>query len=111
MCIQNLDISIRPNYGRLSAHHVIVTDFAFTCNGRVTGVKARVGIGSGTELPAFQVWHPVLPGSSVYSIVDQVQFQFAVGVVTVLLTGNDQIEFQSGDVVAYYQPNDSSNYM
>ena len=111
MCIQNLDISIQPNYGRLFAHHVIVTDFAFTCNGRVTGVKARFNIGSGYDLPVFQVWHPVLPGSSVYSIVGQVQFQFGNGIITVLLTGNDQIEFQSGDVVAYYQPNDSSNYM
>ena len=64
----------------------------------------------GTELPVFQVWHPVLPGSSVYSVVGQVQFQSAVQITleysisTVLLTGDNQIKFQSGDVIAYYHP-------
>ena len=94
---------------------MIAPSLTFTCNGRVTSVTASLVGGAllgtpGTELPVFQVWHPVLPGSSVYSIVGQVQFNSGVHlnsfyyISTVLLAEDDRIEFQSGDVIACYQP-------
>ena len=124
MCIQNPVISTEGNIELQSDFHMVDSNFTFTCNGRVTGVTAHLapvevfGGTPGTELPVFQVWHPVLPGSSVYSIVGQVHFQSAVQingnyyVSTVLLTeDDDQIEFQSGDVIAFYQPTNSSHFL
>ena len=59
----------------------------------------------------FQVWRPLLPGSSIYSIIGQVQFHSGVFYTgqylytsTVLRTGDDRIEFHSGDVIGCYQP-------
>ena len=63
------------------------------------------------NLPVFQVWHPLLPGSSIYSLIGQVQFHSGVSYTglylytsTVLLTGDERIEFQAGDVIGCYQP-------
>ena len=64
-----------------------------------------------TSLPEFQVWRPLSPDSNEYSKIGQVKFQTGTPIVnnyyasSVLLTGNDQIKFQSGDVIGYYQPN------
>ena len=59
----------------------------------------------------FQVWHPLSPGLNVCSKIGQVQFEAPEGenitrvyTSTVSLTGNDQIKFQSGDVIGCYQP-------
>ena len=111
MCIQNPDINISGNTASTSVIYLISPSFAFTCNGRVTGVTVHLfPVSGGTELPVFQVMRPVLSGSSIYSIIGQVQFQTVVQIIrsyhvsTVLLTGDDQIEFQPGDVIAYYQP-------
>ena len=117
MCIQNPDINIQGNFVFSFVHQSIAPSFVFTCNGRITGVAASLRVDGGTELPVFQVWHPVLPGSSVYTIVGQVHFQSVVqinespSIFTVLLTKDDQIEFQSGDVIAFYQPNNPSHSM
>ena len=123
MCIQNPVINIQEHVELQISLHLIAPTFTFTCNGRVTGVTAHLapaeplGITPSTELPVFQVWHPVLPGSSVYSIVGQVQFQSAVqingdySISTVLLTEDDQIKFQSGDLIASYHPPNPSHYM
>ena len=126
MCIQNPDINDqRSRISGVQGCHIIAPSFNFTCNGRVTGVTAHLAlvevysiyVTPGTELPVFQVWHPVLPGSSVYSIIGQVHFQSPVqindnySISTVLLTGDDQIEFQAGDVIASYHPTNPSHFM
>ena len=85
----------------------------FSCNGRITGVTANMySLRRFGSLPVFQVWHPLSPDLNVYSKIGQVQFFEApegeniirVYISTVSLTGNDQIEFQSGDVIGCYQP-------
>ena len=68
----------------------------------------------GNEYPSFQVWRPSSVGLTVYNKVGQIQL--SDGQVTrgsrnleeanIVLTDNT-IEFQSGDVVGYYQPPDS----
>ena len=61
-------------------------------------------------MPEFQVWHPLSPGSNVYSKISQVQFQIETQITntyytpTLLLTGSDRLEFHSGDVIGIYQP-------
>ena len=63
-----------------------------------------------TYMPQFQVWHPLSPSSNAYSKIGQVQFQIETPAnntyytLTLLLTGNDRLEFQSGDVIGIYQP-------
>ena len=88
----------------------------FSCNGRITSVAASIDsphifrIPIGDTLPVFQVWHPQTPGSNIYSVIGQVQFQLGTlqsrgyfnSVVS--LTGDNRIEFQAGDVIGYYHP-------
>ena len=66
------------------------------------------------SLPLFQVWHPTSLNSSIYNKIGEVQLPagdfVAVGAgrsyffANLILNGNSQIEFQSGDVIGYYQP-------
>ena len=66
------------------------------------------------NIPELQVWRPLSPDSNDYSKISQVKFQAGTPITNtyyasnVLLTGNDQIKFQSGDVIGYYQPNNPS---
>jgi len=66
--------------------------------------------------PSFQVWRPSSPGSLIYNRAGQVQLQSGDQVTTgrngfqeasISLNGDDRIEFQSEDVIAYYHPPDS----
>ena len=69
------------------------------------------------NLPLFQVWHPTSLNSSAYDKIGEVQLPsgdfVAVGLgrnylyANLPLNGNSQIEFQSGDVIGYYQPSNS----
>ena len=88
----------------------------FTCNGRISGVTASVSVlwGSGS-LPVFQVWHPLSPGSNVYSKIGQVQFDtetrvspYFISNVSLTSLRNNQIDFQLGDVIGCYQPFNSA---
>ena len=69
------------------------------------------------NLPLFQVWHPASLNSSTYNKIGEVQLPAGdfvpVGVgrnyffANLPLNGSSQIEFQSGDVIGYYQPSSS----
>ena len=115
-CINNPDID-RPGSNTFLPHRqVIIPSMNFNCNGRITSVAASIdspdifGIRIGDTLPVFQVWHPQTPGSNIYSVIGQVQFQLGTlqsrgyfnSVVS--LTGDNRIEFQAGDVIGYYHP-------
>ena len=100
------------DYSIREGRQIIMPNLNFSCNGRITGVTANMySITRFGSLPVFQVWHPLSPGLNVYSKIGQVQFEAPEGenitrvyISTVSLTGNDQIEFQSGDVIGCYQP-------
>ena len=106
----NSQLGFTPN-GRLA----IFPRLNFTCNGRITNIRARVRFNNrGSNYPLFQVWQPTSVNSTVYNKTGEVQLQS--GQVTgngnfrtanIILTGNDILEFQSGDVVGYYHPSDS----
>ena len=62
--------------------------------------------------PIIQVWRPVSIGSMIYNKTGEVQLTSSDQVtgkrkyrlVTIILTGNNTIEVQPGDVVGYYHP-------
>ena len=95
----------------------IIPRLNFTCNGRITSIRARLWFEAGSSnYPIFQVWRPASVGSTSYNKVGEVQLQSDdqlsvvndnVQIATITLTGNNTIEVQSGDVVGYYHPSDS----
>ena len=97
---------------------MIVPNTRFNCNGRITSIGASmIGNGNvldrGSNLPMIQTWRPSSLGSDIYNRVSQVQtstgslirsgFYF---LYNISFTGSSRTEFQSGDVIGYYQPND-----
>ena len=63
------------------------------------------------EYPFFQVWRPASVGSTIFNKIgevqlsdDQVTGSSDYRRATIILTGNNSIEVQSGDVVGYYHP-------
>ena len=95
--------------GRLA----IIPRLNFTCNGRITSIRARMSFNTlRNDYPSFQVWQSESVGSTIYNRIGEVQLQSDDQVtgsgnrrtVNIILTGNNTIEFQSGDVVGYYHP-------
>ena len=96
----------------------IIPRLNFTCNGRITGIRARLWIYSWEwerDYPVFQVWRQI-GGSTMYNKIGKVQLQSNDEVTkgsndyweqNIILTGNNIIEVQSGDVVGYYHPFDA----
>ena len=98
---------------------VIIPRLNFTCNGRITSIRARVTLSNmRTNFLSFQLWRPSSVDPTVYNKVDdsEVQLQSNNQVTrgsnnlleaNIILTGDNTIEFQSGDVVGYYHPPDA----
>ena len=67
------------------------------------------------EYPIFQVWRPASAGSTIYNKIDEIQLQSDDQVTrsggsrieNIILTDNNMIAVQSGDVVGYYHPPDA----
>ena len=64
-------------------------------------------------MPLFQVWHPTSLNSTTYNKIGEVQLPAGNRIgdsstgyyyASLSLNNNNQIEFQSGDVIGYYQP-------
>ena len=115
-CINNPDVNQRGQVSIDSGRQVIVPSTKFYCNGRITNIAVSMEfIPSGSSFSIFQVWCPVSPLSSSYTIIGEVQLPAGdlVGssstgycFASLAVNGNSQIEFQSGDVIGYYQPTD-----
>ena len=93
---------------------VIVPRLNFTCNGRITNIRVRISTrDTGTDFPSIQVWRQS-PTPQLYNLVGGVQIQLshlntqsANQEAIISLTGNDRIQFLSGDVIGFYNPPDS----
>ena len=93
----------------------IIPRLNFTCNGRITSIRARVDFDSSrNDYPFLQVWRPASVGSTIYNKIgevqlsdDQVTGNDTYQTANIILTGNDTIDVQSGDVVGYYHPRQS----
>ena len=88
----------------------IIPRLNFTCNGRITVIRARVIRQGQDNFSFFQVWRPSSTSSTTYNRTgevhlshDQVTGSGTYRTATIILTGNNRIEVQSGDVVGYYR--------
>jgi len=115
ICIDEVDIQVRSEDEIGRDRIAIVPRLNFNCNGRITSIRARTtGPNDGrNDYPYFQIWRP--SSSTMYNRVSQVQSQsnqtFLLSssheaIINVTLTGDERIEFQSGDVIGYYHPRD-----
>ena len=111
--VDRSDSNDQIGYDRLA----IIPRLNFTCNGRIIQIRARVRLDNeSSEYPSFQVWREGSVSSTVYNKIGEVQLQSSdqmiindggFGVASIILTGNNRIEVQSGDVVGYYHPPDA----
>ena len=93
---------------------MIVPSSVFTCNGRVTGYLISLESASSSGgYPSVQVWHTTsstmytrvdtecaLTGNDISRMEDRNGDEYYLGNVT--CTGNNRIEFQSGDIIGYH---------
>ena len=121
-CIDNVDIQqLGDNQILLGLNWLgIILYLNFTCNGRITSIRARVRLHSNrSEFPSFQLRRKVSVVSSVCNKIGEVQLQsddqvtlgrsneYGEANITLPITGNNTIDVQSGDVVVYYHPPDA----
>ena len=95
---------------------MIVPRSIFSCNGRITGYLISLEIASSSgDYPIVQVWHPTT--STVYTRVatecpltandiDRMRNGDEYHLGNVSCTGDNRIEFQSGDIIGYYHANE-----
>ena len=117
------DVNVQQAYNNVISPNrtVIFPRLNFTCNGRITnigvGINDTTGIlsvNNGTNFPYIQVWRQSPTSQLNYSLVDQVQIQsdhlntqLTYLEANISLTGNNTIQFLSGDVIGFYAPSDS----
>ena len=112
-CTDSVDVEQSGDEAINSDTLAIIPRLNFTCNGRITSIRARVRYtDEKSSYPHFQVWRAESLGSTMYNRIDEVQLQSDDQVTgsnifqtaNIILTGNNTIEVQSGDVVGYYRP-------
>ena len=115
-CVDTVNVRQRGTNSASTSTQVIVPRSDFSCNGRITGylVSLESATSSG-DYPIVQVWHPT--SSTVYtrvdtecplteSDIDRMRNGDEYYLGNVSCTGDNRIEFQSGDVIGYYHGND-----
>ena len=96
---------------------MVVPEHNFSCNGRVTGylISLRmVRYSASGSYPTVQVWHATNPpvytradteclltATDISIMTDDMGNDYYLGNVS--CTGSNRIEFQSGDIIGYYQ--------
>ena len=96
---------------------VIIPEYNFSCNGRITGylISLMEESNSGNRYPSVQVWHPTSSNSDTYNRVDaecaltandinrmtdNMGNEYYLGNAS--CTSDSIIEFQPGDVIGYH---------
>ncbi|XP_065899233.1 uncharacterized protein [Dysidea avara] len=114
-CIDDVDDVQLIGSDQISNNRIaIVPRLNFTCNGRITNIRVRISPdGTGDNFPYIQVWRQS-PSSQPYNLSDEVQIQsshlntqLTYLEANIPLTGNNRIQFQSGDVIGFYNPSNS----
>ena len=114
-CIDVVDDVQRTGDSQILANRtVIVPRLNFVCSGRITNIRVRISSdNTGTNFPYIQVWRQS-PTPQLYSVVGAVQIesdhlntQLSYLEAIISLTGNNRIQFLSGDVIGFYNPSDS----
>ena len=94
---------------------MIVPHLKFSCNGRITSVKAKVIKNNDWNVTysflSFQIWRPTSTDPYVYNKTGEVRLpscdKVTENILSIELTGNSAADFQSGDIIGYYHPHDS----
>ena len=112
--MRNPNVNQRGRVTVDSGRQVIVPNASFNCNGRITNIAVSMINWLGDSSPLFQVWHPTSLNSSTYNKTGEVQLPAGDFIAisqgrsyyhaSLSLNSSSQIEFQSGDVIGYYQP-------
>ena len=115
-CVNNPNIARKGQVTIDTRKQVIVPNVRFNCNGRITNVAASMkGWSGATNNPLFEVWRPYIYSGS-YMKIGEVHFsagslkgvgQGSYYYANISLNSSSQIEFQSGDVIGYYQPSNA----
>jgi len=111
-CIDNPDVYQRGSHASSRGVQVIVPSTSINCAVRITGIAVSMNFGgfrNGGQ-PLIQIWRPSSPESNVYNKVAEVQLSarilignFTSGYFLENFTVNGTADFQSGDVIGYYQ--------
>ena len=88
---------------------MIIPHLRFSCNGRITSIKAKVNkSGNPFSHLSFQVWRPSSANSSVYNKTGEVHWsllkEVTKSIIIIKPTDNNKTEFQTGDIIGYYHP-------
>ena len=115
-CLNNPNIARKGQVTIDIGKQVIVPNAGFSCNGRITNVATSMkGWSGATNYPIFEVWRPYIYSGS-YMKIGEVHFstgslkgvgQGSYYYANISLNSSSQIEFQSGDVIGYYQPSNA----
>jgi len=100
----------RQGSDTLNTNTQVISNSGFSCRGRITGFAVSLEYIDGqNSRPSIQVWRP---SGSTYTRVSQYQLNqrditelASYALASVSFVGDERIEFQSGDVIGYYLPN------
>ena len=115
-CVDTVNVEQAGDDQADTNRQVIVEGTEFSCNGRITGylVSLASDSSSSRDYPIVQVWHPT--SSTQYTRVDT-ECPLTQNVINrmrngdeyylgnVSCTGDNRIEFQSGDIIGHYHAN------
>ena len=114
-CVDTVNVRQKGSDAASTDTQVIVPNYNFSCNGRITGYLISLEPASSSgDYPIVQVWRPNSIGSTVYTRVDTECALTASDINrmtsggddyylgNVSCNGSNRIEFQLGDVIGYY---------
>ena len=112
-CIECTNVQQRSD-SHVSNHNLVISPhLRFSCNGRITSVRAGLNrLQNRNDFVTFQLWRPLLSGTIIINKVGEIQLRSDNQVregynnfeATIILTSEERLEFQLGDVIGYYHP-------
>ena len=114
-CVDAVNVRQSGDESSPSNRQVIIPQSSFSCNGRITGYLISLETaGSSNNFPIIQIWHPTSPteytrvvtecpltDNDISMMMDDMGNIYYLGNVS--CTGNNRIEFESGDISGYHQ--------
>ena len=122
MCIESAVVQQNDGTELAPARLGIVPNLNFNCDGKITGIIARVikrkdKRKNFTDYPYFNIWRLSSTNSMAYANIGEVQLQESqvsqcnnkrLCIANISLVGGNALVFQSGDVVGFYHPLNTS---
>ena len=118
-CADTIDVRQIGTTSVTNPGQVIVPQINFSCSGRITGYAMSLRLINNNTLPGrypiIQVWHPTslreyqrVETECPFIFISLSNMNNLYMLLNVSCTGSNRIEFQSGDVIGYLQPNETS---